>query len=137
MLRRVYERALILASAFAFGFSGSSLASNVDMATTVAFNAADDTLDYVRTVHFTKLLDAVNAVRAAAALLPVSFTAPAPDATPKPAVTRDHLMTLRGGLDAARTQLSLPAISYIDATITAFQTPIKDEHIIDLRNGVQ
>jgi hypothetical protein len=89
-------------------------------------------------VHFTKLLTAVNAVRAAAGLSALSSAAPAPDATPKPTVKRDHLVTtLRNGLDAARSALSLSAPSYTDPTVTAGQTKVKDEHITELRNGVK
>jgi hypothetical protein len=117
--------------------SGSSLHSNVDMATTVAFNATDDTLNAIRAVHFTKLLEAVNAIRTAAGLSAVSFAAPAPAANLLTAVLRNHLMTLRNGLDAARSTLSLSPITYTNPTITDYLSKIKDVDIVDLRNGVK
>jgi hypothetical protein len=122
----------------------NGLDSNLDYATTTSFNATDDTLDIVRAVHFTKLMEAVNAVRAATVgLSAASFTAPPPDALPlpHPTVTKEHLKNLRDALDAARdaNHLGLAAIQYEDPTsqITPGQTNIKRKHVEELRTGVQ
>lgn len=110
--------------------------SNVDLATTVMFT--DPTLTTstkVTATHFNELRAAVNAVRAMKGLAPIVFSPPAPAANIS--ILRQHLLDLRGGLDAGRAALLLPAVSYTDAAITAGATKIKVAHITDLRNGAR
>jgi hypothetical protein len=120
-------------------FSGSESGdSNVDLATTVIFTdptlTASPTL--VKLAHFDELLAAVNAVRTlAGSPSPIAFTLPTP--TTSVTVRRQHLLDLRTALDAARSTLSLTALSYTDPTITAGSTAIKAAHITDLRNGTK
>jgi hypothetical protein len=119
-------------------FSGSESGdSNVDLATTVIFT--DPTLmvgtTLVKLVHFTELLTAVNAVRTLAGQGGIAFTAPAPSTSVT--IRRQHVLDLRSGLDAARSVLTLSALSYTDPSIVAGTTSIKADHLTEIRNGVK
>jgi hypothetical protein len=111
--------------------------SNVDLATTVVFTDPTVTslVTTIKSVHFTELLAAVNAVRTLAGLGTIAFTAPAP--APGVTVLGQHLIDLRGGLDPARTALGLTTLTYTDPTIAAGTTTIKPDHITEMRNGVK
>jgi hypothetical protein len=50
---------------------------------------------------------------------------------------RLHIMNLRTSLDAARSALGLPALTYTDPTITAGVTAVKTVHVEQLRNGTK
>ncbi|HEX6099444.1 MAG TPA: Ig-like domain repeat protein [Thermoanaerobaculia bacterium] len=109
--------------------------SNSDLATTVAFTDPVLSGTRVKSLHFTELLEAVNAVRALAGQASMAFTAPAPAASVR--IKRQHILDLRNGLSAARAALTLSAVSYVDPAIAAGTTAIKSAHVADLRNGVQ
>jgi hypothetical protein len=99
--------------------------SAADLATTVIFS--DDPI--VKAEHVTQLRTAVNAVRVLSGLGAFTF---ADDVT----IRALHVTQLRGRLDEARSQLSLPPLSYSES-IVAGSTVIKAVHFTELRNGVQ
>jgi subtilisin-like proprotein convertase family protein len=118
-------------------FNGSeSPDSERDLATTVLFT--DPSLvagtTEVKAVHVMELLTAVNAVLTLAAQ-------PAITLPPTPAVgvaiSRQHILNLRSGLDTARSILSLSAPLYTDLTVTSGSTLVKAAHLNELRTGVQ
>ncbi len=117
--------------------AGTSVPSNVDLATTVIFTDVPLTpATPIKATHITELRTAVNAVRALARLSPYSFT----DATIIPGVTvikAVHITELRAALDAARAALALPTLAYTDVPMTPQVTPVKSIHIIEVRNGVK
>lgn len=111
--------------------------SNRDLATTVIFT--DDPLvdgtTPIKAVHITELRTAVDAVRTLASLGGGTYT----DSVVTGGVTTvkaAHVTDLRTALDAARSALMLSTLSYAD-TITAATTPVKDTHLVELRNGVK
>jgi hypothetical protein len=118
--------------------SGTSVDSNIDLATTVIFQDATLTAQttMIKAAHITELRVAVNAVRTLAGLSAGSFTDPTITAqtTVGKAV---HVSQLRTALDAARTACALSALSYTDPTLTAQTTQIKAIHLTELRNGVK
>ncbi|HEV7242875.1 MAG TPA: hypothetical protein VGQ36_26855, partial [Thermoanaerobaculia bacterium] len=117
-------------------FNGlESADSNIDLATTVIFTDSSLSGILIKSVHFTQLLTAVNAVRALAGQSAISFTAPAPASGVT--VLGAHVTNLRNGLTPARSALSLPAQGFTDVPINAGSTLIKAIHINELRNGVQ
>lgn len=82
----------------------TSAASANEIATVIAFT--DDPVTAgtpIKAVHWTEMQQAANAVRAAAALTPVAFTAIAPGTTMNAA----HLNEIRDAVTAARTALGL------------------------------
>ena len=106
--------------------------SALETATTIVFtDAVLNATVPVKAVHVTELRTAVNAMRAAANLSPIAFTALTPGAT----VSRTHVTELRTALNGARSTLGLPSIAYTDPTITAQSTVIKAIHFTQLRNG--
>jgi hypothetical protein len=117
------------------GVGGTSALSNVDAATTIFFT--DDPLvvgsTLIKAVHITELRSAVDAMRAAASLPPLS-------ADPSIAVglpmLASHINALRTGLDAARTAIGLVALSYTDASLTPGGI-VKAAHVQELRNGTK
>ncbi len=117
------------------GFESTN--SNIDLATTVLFT--DATLNVastvVKTVHFTELLTAVNAVRALAGQPAIGFTSPVP-AFGAVALAA-HMTDLRNGLTPARSALGLPAQGFTDVPVVGTSTVIKAVHINELRNGVR
>jgi hypothetical protein len=110
--------------------------SSPDAATTIMFT--DDPLTaatVMKSVHITELRTAVNAMRAAGGLGPMSFTD-----TPLVGgntIRAKHVAELRSGLDAARIAIGLIALTYTDPAITPGLTAIKAAHIRELRNGVK
>jgi hypothetical protein len=108
---------------------GASSMSNVDLATTVAFTT--DTV--IRFDHFSQLRTAINAVLATAGL----STLP-PDATfAKGLVVRaQHALDLRNAITAARNKIGLPSVTFAEV-ISANTTPIRNSHLVELRNAVQ
>lgn len=112
--------------------------SNVELATSIAFT--DDPVrakqTVVRAVHLAELRTAVNAVRAAAGLTPMSGAAPLRGDV----VRAIHVEALRAGLAEALAQLqafaSEPALAspiYDDSPLAA-GTPIRAVHVQQLRN---
>jgi hypothetical protein len=112
----------------------SACASNVDIATTILF---EDSLigpgvTAIKAIHFTQLHAAVNAVRVAAGLAPVSFSTISVGGS----VRTSHVHELRSALAGARQVLGLPPINFTDEPLTA-ETPIRAVHLTELRDGVQ
>lgn len=119
-------------------FSGAeSPDSNRDLATTTIFTDPTLTggLTRIKLVHFTELLTAVNATRVLAGLGTIAFTAPTPSTSVT--VRRQHLLDLRAALDAARSTLALPALTYTDPVVIARTTRVKAVHITEVRNGTK
>ena len=119
----------------AFNGAGESADSNLDLATTVIFTDAVLTRVAARTVHFTELRTAVNAIRALARLDPFNFTDSTLDRlTP---VKATHIVELRAALNSARIALGFHALSFTDPNVVPHQTMIKATHILELRAAVQ
>ena len=110
--------------------------SNIDIATTIIF--ADDPLvvgvTVIKAQHLTELRQAVNAVRAAAALTAATWTDSAPLGVVVKAV---HVNELRTNLDQARGLLGLSTGSYTEPTLTPGVTVVKAIHIQQLRDRVK
>jgi hypothetical protein len=108
--------------------------SNRDHATTIIFT--DDPLvpgeTVIKAIHLIELREAVNAVRAAAGLAPVSWTDPSPAGVPVRAV---HIEELREALTPALTLLGKTA-SYTDPVLTT-DTPVKAVHFQEIRDQVK
>lgn len=107
-----------------------------DLATTVMFSDAPlvPGTTKVRTVHFTQLRAAVDAVRALAGLAPGVYT----DTVLTAGTTRVkalHVTDLRSRLDAARSALLLPPLTY-SQTVTSGAT-VRASQIEELRAGVR
>lgn len=117
----------------------ASAYSNVDLATAIVF--ADDPIVIASTIvkaeHFTKLRDAVNAVRTAAALPTFNWSTTAP--TQGDPVKAQHIIDLRNNLIPGLNLLGLPIPFYTDPILTtgAGGTLIKKDHIQQLRQGVK
>jgi len=92
---------------------------------------------FIETQHSSTIVarTAVNAMRAAAALNPQSYTDPT--LTPGTLIQAIHLTQLRTALDEARSTIGLPPLSYTDPTITPTSTTVKTAHITQLRDGVK
>jgi len=108
--------------------------SSIDLATTILFT--DDPVSggstFIKAVHIMELRTAVNAVRAAAGLTPVTFT----DASLAGAATKAlHLTELRSALDAARVVIGVAPMVYTDPTLAGNR--IKSAHIREVRTGVK
>ena len=110
--------------------------SNPEIATTILFTKDPLLVGSMpmRAAHVTKLRTAVNAVRAAAALAPATFTDPVLAGTPVKAI---HLLELRQKLDEARSAPGLPALVYTDPALIVGGTPVRAAHIRQLRTGVR
>jgi YD repeat-containing protein len=127
--------------------------SNIDLATTVIFiddpivssSENPSTPTVVKAEHFTQLLTAVNAVRAAAGL--AAFTWSTTDGLGNPIlppaqgnlVRAQHILDLRTNLNQGLSALGFSPPSYTDPTLTtgAGGTLIKKDHIQQLRQGVK
>lgn len=109
--------------------------SNTDIATTIVFT--DDPLVVGVTLvfkeHVLELRQAVNAVRAAAGLSPVTWT---DSSLTGVLIQAAHVSELRSNLDGARSLLGLSTGGYTD-TLTPGSTPIKAVHITQLRDRVK
>ena len=105
-----------------------------DLATTVMFSEIVRDETPVRASDFYELRLAVSAVRALAGLPAASFTDASLEGV---AVRKQHIEDLRTALSEALSQLLLPpAMGYTDPTMTQGVTPIKVEHVLELRAGV-
>lgn len=102
-----------------------------DLATTIEWT--DDgvlTGKQVRALHLQELRAAANAVRAAAALPPLTF----PDAiAPGGATLARHITELRSGMTAARNALGVTPASFAQSVVAG--TVIKGQHVEELRNA--
>jgi hypothetical protein len=88
----------------------------------------------IKTVHFTELRTAANAMRALAALSAASFTDPALSSTTT--VKRIHLIEIRDAVDQARAAMGIAPFVYGEPAITAGTTTVKASQIDDLRDAV-
>lgn len=115
--------------------SRPTMFSNRDVATTVVFvDAPLASQTRVKAIHLTQLRTAVNALRAAAGLAPVSFS---PSSLAGREIETTHIQSLRDALAAARSQLLLPAVDFADPALVTHLTVIRKQHIEDLRSGVR
>jgi hypothetical protein len=105
-----------------------------DAATTMSFT--DDpvlaNVTIIKAAHITELRQAVNLMRAAGGLGPMSFTDPVLST-----VRAIHFQELRTALDQARAALGVTAISYTDPTLITGTTVVKAIHMQELRSGVK
>lgn len=113
---------------------GESADSNSDFTVTMAFTDLMAPGVVIRSVHFTELQNAVNALRALGGLGTFSFAAPAPGSTVS--IRKTHMDGLRTALNEARVQLGASALTLTDAAIVAGATGVKATHVTELRNGV-
>jgi hypothetical protein len=86
----------------------------------------------VKATHMTEVREAVNALRAAAGLSPVTFIDPVLSSSVT--VETIHLNQVRTALNQARVALGLPSGSFTDPTLIAGVTAIKAVHVQELRN---
>jgi PKD repeat protein len=100
-----------------------------DAATTIVFSEGP----VIQAVHIAALRSAVNSMRAAAGLGPMSFTDPSLAAGTL--VKKVHIDETRAALDAARSTIGLPTLTYTDPTLTPGVTVVKNAHVQELRNG--
>lgn len=113
----------------------NSTFSAPDAATMTVFT--DVTLNstiMVKATHLAEIRRAVNAMRTAAGLTPVSFAAVTAGTTLISAV---HITDLRTALDTARSAIGLPALGYTDLTLTPSVTAVKALHFTQLRARTQ
>jgi hypothetical protein len=114
--------------------------SEIDLATAVSFTEDPVTNGMtVKEAHLTQLRSAVNYVRIAAGIGAFTgWTNPTPPPLAQTvSIQKAHIQELRDRLTDARTALSFPAPVYTDPTITQFQTPVKANHIQQLRKLVK
>ena len=88
----------------------------------------------VKAIHVTELRDAVNALRAVAALGSTTFTNPTLTGQK---IKKIHIDELRTALNTARTTLGISAVSFTDPTIAANGTRVKAAHVQELRSAVK
>jgi hypothetical protein len=115
--------------------STSSLASGVDVATTILFtnDPLQPGVSEVRSAHLTELRTAVNAMRTLASLPAAVFTDATPGGVPIQAL---HLNELRSALVAARTALVLPGMTWSDPTLAAGDQ-VRAADVTEVRGGVK
>lgn len=125
---------LVKVRAIATGGAQSAY-STPDLASTFVFT--DDPLQsrvtMIKSVHWTELRTAVNAVRQVAGLTAAIWTA---NVAVGQTVTRTSVQELRTAIDGARANLGLSALTYTDATLTT-DTVIKAGHLMEIRGGLQ
>jgi hypothetical protein len=109
--------------------------SLMDPATTTMFTEDPVTAwsTTVRALHLAELRIAVNALRVAAGLQPITFTEAI---VPGVMIRSLHIVELRSALNTARAQLSLNPLTYTDPSLTS-GTVVKAAHVTDLRSGVK
>lgn len=116
---------------------GTSPYSLPDAATTIFFT--DDPLiaqvTAAKSIHLTELRQAINAMRAAAGLLPAAFTDPTVSSATT--IKAAHCDELRTSLGQARTLLGMSAAAFTDPTLTVGTTTVKAVHLQELRNAVK
>ncbi|MGZ4809032.1 MAG: FG-GAP repeat domain-containing protein, partial [Thermoanaerobaculia bacterium] len=107
----------------------------IDVATTILFtNDGDAGPTLIKQQHFDELYDAINAIRTLANI-DVPFTFPQP-ITAGSLIRASNITSARTAIDAARTAMSLPLISY-SHVINPSSTPIRKEDVQELRDGVK
>jgi hypothetical protein len=110
--------------------------STTDAATTIVFT--EDPLlvrtTRVRSLHFTELLTAVNAMRRSAGL---SIIPADPTVAAGLTARAAHVQNLRDGLAAARSAIGLPALTFTNPALVAGSTAIMAIHVQEIRNGVK
>ena len=125
---------LVKVRAIASGGAQSAY-SSADLASTFIFT--DDPLQVgvttAKSVHWTELRTAINAVRQVAGLTSATWTA---NVAVGQVITKLSVDELRTALDGARSALGLAALTYTDSPLTT-QTPIRAVHLTQLRGGVQ
>jgi Hydrazine synthase alpha subunit middle domain len=118
------------------GTGGRSLYTQPDAATTILFT--DDpviqSVTRVKSVHMTELRQAINAMRAAAGLLPLTYGESAGTGT---LVKANHWTELRTGLTQARAQLGLMNGPFTDPSLTPGVKAVRVVHVQELRTGVK
>lgn len=114
------------------GSAAASPFSNSDAATTIVFTddpvAAGSTL--IKAVHVTELRTAVNAMRVAGGLAPLTADGTIGVGL---AVRGQHLTDLRTGLNQARAAIGIAALTFTDVPPAL----VKAVHVNELRNGVK
>jgi len=120
------------------GVTGAGAPSNyssADLATTFKFT--DDPiqpgLTVAKSVHWTELRTAINAVRQLAGLTAASWAA---DVSVGQPITHVGIEEMRTALNAARSALALSTFSYTDNPLTT-STTIRAVHITELRAGAE
>lgn len=114
----------------------ASGASSIAVATTVIFTDDPGTpgVTAIKALHLTELRTATNAMRATAGLSAASWTDAALSGATVKAV---HISELRSALSAAITALGFTAPTFADPTLTPTSTPIRLQHIHQLRSYVK
>lgn len=120
----------------------SSPYSNSDLATTVAFSALTAGQTTIAAAHFDEMLVAVNAVRAASQLGPRSWADILPLGTPAPVsaglIRGQHVLSLRGEMNAARAALGFGAVAFTDPVLPGSPpVGVKLIHMTEIRGGAQ
>ncbi|HKR64742.1 MAG TPA: hypothetical protein VJZ00_13500, partial [Thermoanaerobaculia bacterium] len=82
----------------------------------------------IRAAHFNEIRDAVNALRAAAGLAPISITFSG-------AIQAAHVIALRDAINEVRTNRGVPTYTWANAV--AAGTPIRAIDIQQLRDAVR
>jgi IPT/TIG domain-containing protein/PKD domain-containing protein len=115
------------------GVGGQSAYTTPDLATTMAFtdNALVAGSTVIKAVHLAELRQAVDAVRAAAAVGAFSYT---DSADPGVTVRLVHLTELRSALDAARSALGIPTVTW--SAVSPGSTVLA-AHFTELRNALK
>jgi hypothetical protein len=109
--------------------------SALDPATTTVFIDSSLSGVVVQAVHLAQIRTAVNAMRAAVGLSPVTFTDSS--LTGGSTIIRGvHVTELRDALGAARALMSLPVIFYTDPGVLT-GTSIRAVHLMELRAATQ
>lgn len=115
--------------------AGVSVLSSPDPATTIVFG--DPVLGPAmpaRAAHVNELRQAVDAMRAAAGLLPFAFGADVVGGST--VIGASHILQLRSALDAARLAIGLSAGLYTDASLPAGSL-VRAAHVQELRTETQ
>jgi len=111
----------------------ASANSNLDLATTMTFSSVTVGM-VIPSVHFTELLNGVNAVFAASGSAPVNWP---PGTTPVPGgpILASQLTFLRSSMDSALNALSLPTSGYTDPNPAS--VPVRAVHVTELQGRTQ
>jgi hypothetical protein len=115
---------------------GASPLSNLDPATTMVF--IDDPLvagtTLIKAVHISEARAAVDAMRAAAGILPLPAD---PTIAIGAQIRAQHMIELRFYLNEARVTAGLPSLTFIDAGPVPAVTEVKAVHVQEVRDGVK
>ncbi|HEY2092882.1 MAG TPA: hypothetical protein VGJ81_13415 [Thermoanaerobaculia bacterium] len=122
------------------GDASASAFSGPDAATTFSFSAITAGQTKIAYTNFDEVRTAINLLRTVAGSASVAWTDILPAGTTPPAVggriLAQYLISLRSSMDAARSSLLLPALSYADQPVSAGTTILK-AHMTRLQSGVQ